>query len=100
VYGATSTGEALGKSRRGEPTVILYGLGMPPDDGDRFIAKLRAHHDDGAARIPAIALGAHASPEDGLRALTAGSHMQLAKPVNLDALIAPVAALSGRSPES
>lgn len=73
---------------------------MPLDDGYTFIAKLRAHHDDGAARIPAIALSAHASPEDRLRALTAGSQMHLAKPVNLDALTAAVAALSGRSPES
>jgi CheY-like chemotaxis protein len=99
VYGATSTGEALGKSRRGA-TVILYDLGMPLDDGYTFMAKLRAHHDDGAARIPAIALSAHASPEGRLRALTAGSQMHLAKPVNLDALTAPVAALSGRPPES
>ena len=88
VYGATSTGEALGQIAEVEPTVILYDLGMPLDDGYTFIAKLRAHHDDGAARIPAIALSAHASPEDRLRALTAGSQMHLAKPVNLDALTA------------
>ena len=95
-----STGEALGQVAEVEPTVIVYDLGMPLDDGYAFIAKLRAHHDYVAARIPAIALSTHASPEDRLRALTAGSRMHLAKPVNLDALTAAVAALSGRSPES
>jgi ATP-binding cassette subfamily B protein len=56
------------------------------------------HHEDGAGRTPAIALSGHTLPEDRLRALTAGFQMHLAKPVNLDALAAAVAALSGRSP--
>lgn len=100
VHGAGSAGEALRQMADLEPTVIVCDLGMPLEDGYTFIARLRAHHRDGAARTPAIALSAHASPEDRLRALTAGFQMHLAKPVNLDALTAAVAAVSGRPPES
>jgi CheY-like chemotaxis protein len=95
-----STGEALGQVAEVEPTVIVYDLGMPLDDGYAFVAKLRAHHDYVAARIPSHR-AEHARATRGSAAgANGGSQMHLAKPVNLDALTAAVAALSGRSPES
>ena len=92
---AASSADALGRVTSFEPTVIICDLGMPQEDGFAFVTKLRALPENGGGRTPAIALTAHAAPQDRLRALTAGFQMHLPKPVNLDALAAAVAALSG-----
>jgi PAS domain S-box-containing protein len=97
TQGASSTEDALGQVASFEPTVIVCDLGMPREDGFRFITKLRELPESNGGRTPAIALTAHTSPQDRLRALTAGFQMHLPKPVDLEALVAAVAALSGRA---
>ena len=50
--------------------------------------------------MPAVALTTYARPEGGLRILTAGFQMHLAKPVELAELAAAVASLGERAGEA
>jgi signal transduction histidine kinase/CheY-like chemotaxis protein len=87
---ATSCSEALRLlEKRGDadPVVVIADVGMPGEDGYVFIEKLR-HLDNARGRqTPAIALTAYARPEDRARALTAGYHQHVAKPVDLEILV-------------
>ncbi len=62
------------------PDVLVSDIGMPHSDGYDLIRRVRALG-YGADRCPAIALTAFAREEDGLRALSAGYQVHLAKPV-------------------
>jgi CheY-like chemotaxis protein len=76
--------------------VLVSDLGMPDEDGYALIASVRA--DGAAARVPAIALSAYARAEDRTRALAAGFNVHLAKPVEIDELVAAIRGLLGRWP--
>jgi CheY-like chemotaxis protein/anti-sigma regulatory factor (Ser/Thr protein kinase) len=91
-----------GSSREGlwlvstfRPHVIVCDLGMPDEDGFELITRLRELNDEDGGRTPALALTAHGSPADQLRALTAGYQMHLAKPVEVDTLINAVIQVIG-----
>ena len=62
---------------------------MPDEDGYGLIQKVIALNL--RPRIPAIAITAYAKEEDKERALAAGYHHYLAKPVELGELISTVA---------
>ena len=62
------------------PDVLVSDIGMPQSDGYDLIRRVRALG-YGADRCPAIALTAFAREEDGLRALSAGYQVHLAKPI-------------------
>jgi len=65
-----------------QPDILICDLEMPEMDGYAFISKLRQDESvNGNARIPALALTAHARAEDRERALRAGFQSHLAKPV-------------------
>ena len=65
-----------------QPDILICDLEMPEMDGYSFISKLRQDESvNGNARIPALALTAHARVEDRERALRAGFQSHLAKPV-------------------
>jgi CheY-like chemotaxis protein len=53
-----------------------------------------------AARTPAVALTAHARPEDALRALSAGFQVHVAKPLDSQYLVDTIVRLLGRTPAS
>jgi signal transduction histidine kinase len=74
---ATSAGEALGVLHEHRPHVIVSDLSMPGEDGFQLIRRIRAER----SRVTAIALTAHARPQDRERALAAGFQMYLAKPI-------------------
>ena len=74
--------------------VLVSDLGMPDEDGFALIESVRA--DAGHARLPAVALSAYARPEDRTHALAAGFDMHLAKPVEIDELVAAIRGLAGR----
>ncbi len=64
-----------------QPDILICDLEMPEMDGYTFIRKLRQDESvNGNARIPALALTAHARVEDRERALRAGFQFHLAKP--------------------
>jgi len=99
VLACASPGEALEKIEAWNPSVLVSDIGMPGEDGYAFMRKVRA--------IPtlqrpvrAVALTAYARPEDRMRALAAGFHMHVPKPVELAELLMVVATLAGRAIES
>lgn len=78
------------------PHVILSDLGMPKEDGFALIRKVRMLPPEAGGRIPAIAVTGYANPDDRRRALAAGFHGHLPKPIDALALATAVSrALNG-----
>ena len=99
VIACASAREALEKIQQWNPSVLVSDIGMPGEDGYALMRKVRAIP---ALQTPvrAIALTAYAQPEDRMRALAAGFHMHVPKPVELAELLMVVATLAGRAIES
>jgi signal transduction histidine kinase/CheY-like chemotaxis protein len=87
----SSAGQALEHLRQAKYDVIVSDIGMPEMDGYEFIRTLRSRGD----RTPAVAVTAFARSQDRIRALQAGYHMHVAKPLEPRELVAVVAALVG-----
>ncbi len=85
VYTATNGADGLQIVRKVRPRFIISDLSMPVMDGWGFINALKA--DRGLADIPVIALTAHAMQGDRERALAAGFHNYLVKPLMVDTFI-------------
>jgi signal transduction histidine kinase/ActR/RegA family two-component response regulator len=77
--------------------VLISDIGMPDADGYELIRRVRAHADKRVSHIRAVALTAYARTEDRLRALQAGFHMHVPKPVDEAELTTVIAALTGRT---
>jgi PAS domain S-box-containing protein len=75
------------------PDVIITDIGMPEQDGYRFLQTLRQDSDPILRSIPAIALTAHARQEDQERATAVGFQKHLVKPVDPSAVMDAVCAL-------
>lgn len=97
VIACASAAEGFAEVERSRPDVILSDLAMPDEDGFAFIRRVRAGSGE-AARTPAVALTAHARPEDALRALSAGFQVHVAKPLDSQYLVDRIVRLLGRSP--
>jgi signal transduction histidine kinase/ActR/RegA family two-component response regulator len=76
--------------------VLVSDIGMPGKDGYQLMREVRARRPEQAGRVLAVALTAYARSEDRRRALSAGYHTHLAKPVDPDELVAVVASLVRR----
>jgi PAS domain S-box-containing protein len=87
VFTAGSVDEALLVLELAKPAIILCDIGMPGKDGYDFITELRRRKND----TPALAVTAFARAEDKLRALRAGYHGHIAKPIEPAELISAVA---------
>ena len=90
VVSAGSATAALSALRRERPDVLVSDIGMPGEDGYWLIREARSLFDD----LPAVALTAYASEADRGRALAAGFHAHLSKPIEPSALISAVAELA------
>jgi CheY-like chemotaxis protein len=89
-----SADEALQTLRRWRPDVLVSDIGMPGDDGYVLIRKVRALPSEEGRQVRALALTAYARSEDRTKALEAGFHTHITKPVDpleLTALIAGLA---------
>jgi CheY-like chemotaxis protein len=73
------------------PHVILSDLGMPRNDGFDLIRKVRALAPEAGGRIPVVAVTGYANPDDRQRALAAGFHSHLPKPIDPLAVAVAVA---------
>ncbi len=87
VVTASSCDEALDAIRRATaaknlPHVILSDIGMPKRDGFDLIRRVRALPPEEGGRIPAVAVTGYADLDDGQRAIEAGFHSHLPKPVD------------------
>jgi CheY-like chemotaxis protein len=85
--------EAIKEIQRERPDVLLSDIAMPVEDGYTLIRKVRAID----RTIPAAALTAFATASDRARALLAGYHAHLPKPIEPSELTAVVATLAGRT---
>lgn len=97
VTTAASVAEALAAFQQSKPDVLISDIGMPEEDGYVLIGKVRALEAGLGERVPAIALTAYARVEDRVRALTAGFHVHVPKPIEPVELLAVVASLTGRT---
>ena len=96
VTSTKSAPEALSAFSDDVPDVLISDIGMPDEDGYEFIRKLRALPPEKGGLTPAIALTGYASRKDRERALDAGYHQHMAKPIEQADIISAIAALVGR----
>jgi PAS domain S-box-containing protein len=90
---ASEAREALARSR---PHVLLSDIGMPDEDGYALIRTIRdreAKAPEGR-RLPSLALTANGTPNDRIRALSAGFDGHISKPVDFERLVSMVSALA------
>jgi two-component system cell cycle response regulator DivK len=83
--------EALEVVAREQPDVVLMDMGLPVIDGWEATRRLKA--DPTTARIPVIALTAHALSTDRDEALAAGCDDYETKPIDLERLVARIEAI-------
>ena len=86
-----SVPRALAALRRGRWDAVVSDIAMPGHDGYAFMRRLRDQDPLGRRHIPAIALTAHARPQDELRAIEAGFDVHLPKPVEAYDLVGAIA---------
>lgn len=91
VRSAGSVREALEALTDWKPDVLVSDIGMPGQDGYDLIREVRSRAAEDGGRIPAIALTGYAAVQDGERALSAGYHTHLAKPVEPRHLVKVIA---------
>ncbi len=90
VFCASSVPEALEIFETFKPDILLSDISMPEYDGYELIKKVRAKDAGHGGQIPAIALTAHAHPEEKARTLSSGFQFHLIKPVEAHQLIETV----------
>ena len=95
---ASSADAALDVLETEVPHVIVTDLGMPHTDGFQLLWRIRSHRNSVVRHIPTAALTAYARSDDRAKALRAGFHMHLAKPIDPTELVAAVGALAKRAP--
>jgi PAS domain S-box-containing protein len=94
---ASSAAEALAALADWRPDVLVSDIGMPGEDGYGLIRRVRALSPGEGGGIPAIALTAHARPEDRTHAFAAGFQAHVAKPVDQTELVRVIARLARRA---
>ncbi len=87
--------EALNAIRKEPPQILISDVGMPFEDGYSLIRKVRVLEEQNGTshKIPAMALTAYAGEGARVKALEAGFHAHLAKPIEPTQLIAAIAEL-------
>lgn len=88
VVMARSAFEALDEFQRTDLDLIVSDIGMPEMDGYQLIESIRST----GSTVPAIALTAFSRTEDRERALDSGFNEHMAKPVDVNRLLAAVVA--------
>ncbi len=88
VLTARSATEALETATSDPPGIIISDIGMPDADGYEMLERLRMI--PGLKSVPAIAVSGYAMEEDHDRALAAGFDAHMAKPVDLERLLAVI----------
>jgi signal transduction histidine kinase/CheY-like chemotaxis protein len=92
VITSSSARETRALIERFQPDVLIADIGMPEEDGYSLIESIRSR-EPGARHLPAIALTAHTRTEDIERALKAGFHAHIAKPVDATHLVTSIVSL-------
>ncbi|MBY4871044.1 response regulator [Burkholderia sp. Bp9017] len=93
VSTAQSGHDALDVVARQRPSVVLSDLAMPDGDGFWLLEHIR-HLPDGRARLPVVAVTAHAGSTDRNRVMAAGFDAYLCKPVDMPTLASVIVDVS------
>jgi CheY-like chemotaxis protein len=96
VTTATSAENALATLDTVIPDVLIADLGMPGINGFGLIERIRRHANPLVRVTPAAALTGFARSDDRVKALRAGFHLHLAKPIDPAELVTTIAALAKR----
>jgi PAS domain S-box-containing protein len=96
VRDCASAAEALQMLDEWRPDVLVSDIGMPFVDGYELMRNVRAREPERGGLVPALALTAYARAEDARRALEAGYHAHIPKPVEPGELATVVASLVKR----
>lgn len=89
---ATDGQQAVDKARAEQPDVILLDMNLPVLDGWTAAGLIKSAPE--SARVPIIALTAHAMSGDKEKAMAAGCDDYHAKPVDFARLLAQIEALA------
>jgi signal transduction histidine kinase len=92
-----SASQALAAIDATVPDLLVSDIAMPGDDGYALIRKIRARRTEDGGRIPAVALTAYGRTEDRTKALSAGFHTHVGKPVEPSQLVSVVASVMGHA---
>jgi CheY-like chemotaxis protein len=95
VTTAASAGEALRAIESARPDALVSDIDLSGEDGYALIRQIRQHESEHGGCLPAVALTGYARAEDRTRALAAGFHVHVTKPVEPAALTAAIAAVTG-----
>lgn len=88
---ALESGAAIADAiARFQPVVLVLDIGMPGEDGYSLMRRIRQLPAGQGGDTPAISLTAHARDTDRRLAIESGFQAHLAKPVNLEQLLAAV----------
>lgn len=90
---ATDGQQGVDKAHSDAPDIILLDMNLPVMDGWTAAGKLKG--DPATAKIPIIALTAHAMSGDREKAIGAGCNDYHPKPVDFSRLLAQIEALAG-----
>jgi len=96
VHAAHDGASALETAQRIIPAVVLLDIGLPGMNGYEVARRLRADTRLASARL--IALTGYGQDRDRERAIAAGFHHHLTKPVDLEKLLALIASCRGSAP--
>ncbi|PWB76970.1 MAG: hybrid sensor histidine kinase/response regulator [Candidatus Methylomirabilota bacterium] len=91
--------EALAAFERERFDLVLMDVQMPEMDGIAATAAIRARERTTGARVPILALTAHAMSGDRERCLAAGMDEYLSKPLQAQALYGAIARLCASAPD-
>jgi PAS domain S-box-containing protein len=87
VEQASSAAEAFQRLQDNRPDVLISDIGMPHEDGNALIRRVRALPADRGGDVPAIALSAYARHGDVMKAHESGFQRHLSKPVTVEQLV-------------
>lgn len=76
-----------------EPDILVSDIGMPGMDGYQLIREIRQHENKNVRNVFAIALTAYAKDDERERALSAGFHLHISKPISSQQLLRAVSSL-------
>jgi DNA-binding response OmpR family regulator len=92
VRSAVNADEGFELFKRSPPAVVITDIVLPGHDGMWLLEQIRAS----TAHLPVIALTGRVLPADTVRLRSAGFDEHLAKPVDLNEVIAAIVRLTGR----
>ncbi len=92
----TAAPAGLAALRQWRPDLLIADIGMPGEDGYALMKRVRALPPEEGRQTVALALTAHAHPEDRMRVLSVGYQMHAAKPIDPIELLIITASLLNR----